>query len=154
VFTARYALSPYIKQIRFVFKGLIQCENIIWRVIFETSRGFPHHVERNAIITTQIQQQPPPLKSFRNHNLLSTTSLRDSVSELHKEPLIKTSENNSLTHIPSHRHTLLPTQRLSDFPFTTLPVTECGANYNINWANAMTGIQTRMRKAPTAREGR
>jgi hypothetical protein len=23
VFTARYALSPYIKQIRFVFKGLI-----------------------------------------------------------------------------------------------------------------------------------
>jgi hypothetical protein len=24
VFTARYALSPYIEQIRFVFKGLIQ----------------------------------------------------------------------------------------------------------------------------------
>jgi hypothetical protein len=24
VFTARYALSPYIKQVRFVFKGLIQ----------------------------------------------------------------------------------------------------------------------------------
>jgi hypothetical protein len=29
VFTARYALSPYIKQIRFVFKGLIWL--IIWR---------------------------------------------------------------------------------------------------------------------------
>jgi hypothetical protein len=26
VFTARYALSPYIKQIRFVFKGLIRGE--------------------------------------------------------------------------------------------------------------------------------
>jgi hypothetical protein len=26
VFTARYALSPYIKQIRFVFKGLILIE--------------------------------------------------------------------------------------------------------------------------------
>jgi hypothetical protein len=26
VFTARYALSPYIKQIRFVFKGLISIE--------------------------------------------------------------------------------------------------------------------------------
>jgi hypothetical protein len=25
VFTARYALSPYIKQTRFVFKGLIRC---------------------------------------------------------------------------------------------------------------------------------
>jgi hypothetical protein len=27
VFTARYALSPYIKQIRFVFKGLMQAPN-------------------------------------------------------------------------------------------------------------------------------
>jgi hypothetical protein len=27
VFTARYALSPYIKQIRFVFKGLIYVSN-------------------------------------------------------------------------------------------------------------------------------
>jgi hypothetical protein len=27
VFTARYALSPYIKQIRFVFKGLIHTRN-------------------------------------------------------------------------------------------------------------------------------
>jgi hypothetical protein len=27
VFTARYALSPYIKQIRFVFEGLIESEN-------------------------------------------------------------------------------------------------------------------------------
>jgi hypothetical protein len=28
VFTARYALSPYIKQTRLVFKGLIQCFSI------------------------------------------------------------------------------------------------------------------------------
>jgi hypothetical protein len=27
VFTARYALSPYIKQIRFVFKGFMNMEN-------------------------------------------------------------------------------------------------------------------------------
>jgi hypothetical protein len=27
VFTARYALSPYIKQIRSVFKGLIECSS-------------------------------------------------------------------------------------------------------------------------------
>jgi hypothetical protein len=30
VFTARYALSPYIKQIRFVFKGLMHIE-LLWR---------------------------------------------------------------------------------------------------------------------------
>jgi hypothetical protein len=29
VFTARYALSPYIKQIRFVFKGLMLYREII-----------------------------------------------------------------------------------------------------------------------------
>jgi hypothetical protein len=29
VFTARYALSPYIKQIRFVFKGLITINTLI-----------------------------------------------------------------------------------------------------------------------------
>jgi hypothetical protein len=28
VFTARYALSPYIKQIRFVFIGLIQAQGV------------------------------------------------------------------------------------------------------------------------------
>jgi hypothetical protein len=28
VFTARYALSPYIKQIRFVFKGLTKCNEV------------------------------------------------------------------------------------------------------------------------------
>jgi hypothetical protein len=32
VFTARYALSPYIKQIRFVFKGLIHHTNVRFRV--------------------------------------------------------------------------------------------------------------------------
>jgi hypothetical protein len=32
VFTARYALSPYIKQIRFVFKGLILDHSTSWRI--------------------------------------------------------------------------------------------------------------------------
>jgi hypothetical protein len=29
MFTARYALSPYIKQIRFVFKGLIYADSVL-----------------------------------------------------------------------------------------------------------------------------
>jgi hypothetical protein len=28
VFTARYALSPYMKDIRLVFKGLIKCQTV------------------------------------------------------------------------------------------------------------------------------
>jgi hypothetical protein len=38
VFTARYALSPYIKQIRFVFKGLVLVEsNVEWKRYSKTS---------------------------------------------------------------------------------------------------------------------
>jgi hypothetical protein len=33
VFTARYALSPYIKQIRFVFKGLIRLHRRNWSIL-------------------------------------------------------------------------------------------------------------------------
>jgi hypothetical protein len=33
VFTARYALSPYIKQIRFVFKGLISVDNAVYDIM-------------------------------------------------------------------------------------------------------------------------
>jgi hypothetical protein len=48
VFTARYALSPYIKQIRFVFSGLKQsrtvssCQDVvyyIWRYSYVPARG-------------------------------------------------------------------------------------------------------------------
>jgi hypothetical protein len=44
VFTARYALSPYIKQIRFVFKGLINDEAIrlnILSVCLYSCLGYP-----------------------------------------------------------------------------------------------------------------
>jgi hypothetical protein len=41
VFTARYALSPYIKQIRFVFKGLMQGD--FSRQIFEESSNIKYH---------------------------------------------------------------------------------------------------------------
>jgi hypothetical protein len=36
VFTARYALSPYIKQIRFVFKGLI-----LFLILIKQRNEFP-----------------------------------------------------------------------------------------------------------------
>jgi hypothetical protein len=40
VFTARYALSPYIKQIRFVFKGLIQGgEGPQYRIFLSSFKG-------------------------------------------------------------------------------------------------------------------
>jgi hypothetical protein len=35
VFTARYALSPYIKQIRFVFKGLIRFTSVHTWLIYD-----------------------------------------------------------------------------------------------------------------------
>jgi hypothetical protein len=46
VFTARYALSPYIKQIGFVFKGLRR-ENILLLSEFE-----PRTIYLAAILTT------------------------------------------------------------------------------------------------------
>jgi hypothetical protein len=53
VFTARYALSPHIKQTRFVFKGLITCAPVLCNV---TSRHclppllyFPHSKEWNFL---------------------------------------------------------------------------------------------------------
>jgi hypothetical protein len=39
VFTARYALSPYIKEIRFVFKGLIQQRASAWEAIIKLTKN-------------------------------------------------------------------------------------------------------------------
>jgi hypothetical protein len=42
VFTARYALSSYIKQIRFIFKGLIKCVvSLAKRVIHTVKSSVP-----------------------------------------------------------------------------------------------------------------
>jgi hypothetical protein len=64
VFTALYALSPYIKQIRFVFKGLIsstkRCntlngppppgpERYLWQPFKEQLRGHPEREQSNHI---------------------------------------------------------------------------------------------------------
>ena len=38
MFSARYALSPYIKQIRIVLKGLMQYRDIVILITIETSR--------------------------------------------------------------------------------------------------------------------
>jgi hypothetical protein len=48
VFTARYALSPYIKQIRFVFKGLIRF--LLFGVDFLVSGDF----KTNANVNTNL----------------------------------------------------------------------------------------------------
>jgi hypothetical protein len=51
-FTARYALSPYIKQIRFVFKGLtylyINKTNRIFRLLQET-RNLQRDINRDKL---------------------------------------------------------------------------------------------------------
>jgi hypothetical protein len=62
VFTARYALSPYIKHIRFVFKGLIYnyllTENVLARCYVtanqEPQNSTPKHVLKGAC-STNIQ---------------------------------------------------------------------------------------------------
>jgi hypothetical protein len=64
VFTARYALSPYIKQIRFVFKGL--SKQLLIR--FESQQSFIKHngyqfmkiirYENNPNFTKQQQSTP------------------------------------------------------------------------------------------------
>jgi hypothetical protein len=56
VFTARYALSPYIKQIRFVFKGLIHVT-----VLF-----FPLH-------TAPQWARGPSLSRIHDHTQTHTT---------------------------------------------------------------------------------
>jgi hypothetical protein len=38
MFTARYALSPYIKQMGFVFKGLIYTITIVHQLVFISPR--------------------------------------------------------------------------------------------------------------------
>jgi hypothetical protein len=65
VFTARYALSPYIKQIRFVFKGLksiygtVAHLSILWHYVQSEDGPFrPKHVVGNLLIHTHM---PIPL---------------------------------------------------------------------------------------------
>jgi hypothetical protein len=58
VFTARYALSPYIKQIRFVFKGLILLE-------VTNAQGFHHQVKYNFQEKAQKLEASPSYITLR-----------------------------------------------------------------------------------------
>ena len=49
VFTARYALNPYIKQIRFVFKGLTH-EDTVGCALWFQKRQFSLYVKRRLLI--------------------------------------------------------------------------------------------------------
>jgi hypothetical protein len=63
VFTARYALSPYIKQIRFVFKGLIlyltlvrldlECASTVWNSITYADAKKLERVQRKFVALCQ-----------------------------------------------------------------------------------------------------
>jgi hypothetical protein len=61
VFTARYALSPYIKQIRFVFKGLIYTV-LYWRLTFKEKEPSNTNNVKDRILTGL------PLSSKDNQN--------------------------------------------------------------------------------------
>jgi hypothetical protein len=55
VFTARYALSPYIKQIRFVFKGsnMVLCGRLVEETFWKQSReGIGNPTLKRIIVTT------------------------------------------------------------------------------------------------------
>jgi hypothetical protein len=61
VFTARYALSPYIKQIRFVFKGLTAPAHVMYftkhnTYMFETRAILRHATMYNECDAMLVQQ--------------------------------------------------------------------------------------------------
>jgi hypothetical protein len=67
VFTARYALSPYIKQIRFVFKGLKQSY---------MSSGF--HGDKNCVNSSRSDNRVNCLKTSDVSETHSVSILRES----------------------------------------------------------------------------
>jgi hypothetical protein len=69
VFTARYALSPYIKQIRFVFKGIIH--SVLQRTYSNTDRG-----HANCIIGI-------PIFNFAERRDMFTVSRKENWCKLH-----------------------------------------------------------------------
>jgi hypothetical protein len=71
VFTARYALSPYIKQIRFVFKGLITIHNHVPKDSASQSGPFPCQ-------SLPLQHSLRPSQFIRRHTAFVT---RASVSQ-------------------------------------------------------------------------
>jgi hypothetical protein len=64
VFTARYALSPYVKQIRFVFKGSIFRETPLLPIIKKWSPGLCRTREGNALVENIT---PVVLQVIGNH---------------------------------------------------------------------------------------
>jgi hypothetical protein len=71
VFTARYGLSPYIKQIRFVFKGLIKhyaiklcggVTGIIWRAFLTSVLDGGEWSASHTILFTCRGERPLPIE--------------------------------------------------------------------------------------------
>jgi hypothetical protein len=56
VFTARYELSPYIKQIRFVFKGLILFMKIDPMHSLKHAKPLIHSVDKVLIVTALLER--------------------------------------------------------------------------------------------------
>jgi hypothetical protein len=81
VFTARYALSPYIKQIRFVFKGLMQCHAALRAPLILCQRAsFPAMAFPISLLQTSFFV--PAAFQFCNCSK-STASLQTTSSHLH-----------------------------------------------------------------------
>jgi hypothetical protein len=76
VFTARYALSPYIKQIRFVFKGLIfitEVESVYSAVRTDSLYKTDTLRFKGLIIITQVESV---YSAVRTESLYKTDTLR------------------------------------------------------------------------------
>jgi ribosomal protein S19 len=66
VFTARYALSPYIKQIRFVFKGLMWCKDVPQNLACTRATQNEERIRTRARIVTIL---PVCLSIMYNKNI-------------------------------------------------------------------------------------
>jgi hypothetical protein len=60
VFTARYTLSTYIKQIRFVFKGLNELQTVQQTIHLLTAKPLNHPPDHRLTMQSLMQPVNPP----------------------------------------------------------------------------------------------
>jgi hypothetical protein len=87
VFTARYALSPYIKQIRFVFKGLILSKKTV-RLCHNQSFAGHLAVAHRTLFRYFISAGPIAMFKWLRHEIPTLWFKRSGISE----------ENQNLYH--------------------------------------------------------